>query len=448
MPTLRQTLIPPFVVEPTATPHTHTVVFLHRFPESTTPSTLPSKVLSSKRTKNHQTLQQQFPSLRWVFPYAKAGNTTPYTNLSAADKAALGLSTTTTRCPYITQILLQESQRVGGLDRIILGGQGDTAVAAHESMASFPEITPSMRAEEGGVGRFLKQTFYAEGWTDAAKDPRLAGFVGMHRAEREVTRDQALKGVAGKLGNEPARVNVSVVVNTEHLFIRGGYEVTTETWDGRRVDDFARFLEESVGVVMVGGEADGRRKKKIGWPVVVGRLKTREEKLAEKARYEADEAKKYAEMVAREKREKKVELEKIKVQIEADKVRRKMVQERERQAREAIAAARKNGKANGQVTPPRVTSPPGDFPSASGPSPRDSRSPSRGSPFDDTDSDGEGEPSQSRYKVKYSGRRLGGDVAAPSNAPVNLAQARLRASGLLKEEEEEEKAALQKPCAE
>ncbi|KAK0624123.1 hypothetical protein B0T14DRAFT_193393 [Immersiella caudata] len=203
MPALRQTLTKPFVVEPTMD-HTHTVVFLHRFPETTTAAIIPSKVLSSRRTKNHKTLTKQFPSVRWVFPYAKTGPR-PYADFTADDKDAVGLADANTRSPYITQILLQEAKRVGGLDKVVLGGQGETAIAAHESMACFPEITTAMRDEESAVEEFMKGTFYAPKWTDPAAHPKLAGFVGMHKDDGEVTRDAALRGVAAKARNDPVK---------------------------------------------------------------------------------------------------------------------------------------------------------------------------------------------------------------------------------------------------
>lgn len=321
---LRRTLSKPLVVEP-ALEHTHTVVFLHRFPESTSDEELPLKVLSAKRTKNHKTLREQFPGVRWVFPFAKTG-ARPYGNLSADDKAAVGM-VTTHRSPYITQILLQEARRAGGLDRVILGGQGETAVAAHEAMASFPEMGAALRSQPDEVARYLRDAFHTPSWTDAATHPRLAGFVGMHAEAREATRDIANYGIASKRPNDPPLVNTSIVTNTPHCFIHGGYRVQTATWDGRRIDDFAKFLAVELGIYRV-ADPEGQP----GGSETLTPKDRREQKQAE-VREELTDAQKYALELARDKKENEALIDKIKRRIEADKVERKFRQQRERQAR-------------------------------------------------------------------------------------------------------------------
>ncbi|GAB1315476.1 hypothetical protein MFIFM68171_05686 [Madurella fahalii] len=88
---LRQKLSKPFVVAPSSeSDHTHTVVFLHRFPESTADEELPSKVLSAKKTGNHKNLLEQFPTIRRVFPYLKTG-ARPYGDLTPQEKRTIGL---------------------------------------------------------------------------------------------------------------------------------------------------------------------------------------------------------------------------------------------------------------------------------------------------------------------------------------------------------------------
>ncbi|KAK4108612.1 hypothetical protein N656DRAFT_784115 [Canariomyces notabilis] len=323
---LRQKLSKPFVVEPTSE-HTHTVVFLHRFPESVTDDELPAKVLSSKQTKNHKTLHEQFRGIRWVFPFPKTG-AFPYANLSAADKAAVGLLPTSV--PYITQILLQEAKVIGSLDKVILGGQGETAVAAHGAMSSFPE------PRNVDVTKFMRDTLHSPSWTDIASDPRLAGFVGMHAEAREPTRDVTSYSIARKTpNNNPPHINTSIVANTPHCFIHGGYKVQTATWDGRRIDDFARFLAEVVGVHR---EVDPKELvKKEGREELTPRDRTIQ---PEKEKDDGlTEAQKYALEVAKEKKANEALAEKIKRRIEADKVERKIRQERERQAREAREVA-------------------------------------------------------------------------------------------------------------
>lgn len=69
-----------------------------------------------------------------------------WSNLSAEEKRELGL--TVPGVPYVTQVILQEAGRVGGLDKIILGGQGRTAEAAHDAMSSFPESPVSSTTSE------------------------------------------------------------------------------------------------------------------------------------------------------------------------------------------------------------------------------------------------------------------------------------------------------------
>lgn len=284
---LRQKLTKPFVVEP-ADPanHTHTVVFLHRFPETTKDDELPARVLSSKRTsRNHKTLGEQFPTVRWVFPFAKLG-ARPYGNLTAEDKADVGLANSAS--PYITQILLQEAQRLQeddvpeGLEKVVLGGQGETAVAGHEAMLSFPEIPAALRnkpeveesqraqeeKEVNEIAEFLQSTFHSANWSHPTAHPRLAGYVGMHAENSEVTRDfttyrsATLKGASSSsssasAGPTPSRsINTSILLNTPHRFIHGGYKVhNAGKWDGRRIDDFAKFLAEDLGVYRVPDDA-------------------------------------------------------------------------------------------------------------------------------------------------------------------------------------------------
>lgn len=152
---LRQNLISPLVIPP-VDKHTHSVIFLHRFSVDTIEDELRSKVLSSKMTRDHRTLAEQFPSVRWVFPYPK-DHARHWSNLSPEDKAELGL---TGRLPYITQIVLQEAEGVGGLDKIILGGQGKTAEAAHEAMSSFPELSTATKRDPEETTTFIRENFH------------------------------------------------------------------------------------------------------------------------------------------------------------------------------------------------------------------------------------------------------------------------------------------------
>lgn len=456
---LCQKLRKPFVVDPTAD-HTHTVVFLHRFPESTSDEELPTKVISTKRTRNHKTLQEQFPTIRWVFPFAKAG-ARPYGNLTAEDKAAVGLETSPS--PYLTQILLQEARRLRyseitlGLDRVILGGQGETAVAGHDAMMSFPEVPTAIRDNPDKIARFLHTTYHVARWTDPRIHPRLGGFVGMHADSREVTRDIASYSAASKTTETaPPRINTSIVTNTPHLFIHGGYKVQTTTWDGRRIDDFAKFLAVDVGIYRVSDPQ--------ALPTNPYALTPKDRDQKKKPRDEAQEllndAQKYALEVAKEKKANEALAEKVKIRIEADKVERKIRQERERQARlrREQTSSRGAGNSAGPIQEqPRTLygrmGNPGLSPNGYGfDGTYDSHSDGgeleekfvKGEYSEDED-DGDEEPSPDagRYKKRRvaHGRRAAGDGewAAPSGTRGQMSEGQLRAFGLIKSEGEEVK---------
>ncbi|KAM7197152.1 hypothetical protein V8F33_005811, partial [Rhypophila sp. PSN 637] len=323
---LHQNLVAPFVVEPKEA-HTHTVVFLHRLPEATKDADLPAKVLSAKRTSrnsNHQTLAEQFPTVRWVFPHPKCGHR-PYNNLTAEDKAAVGL---TGSSPYITQILLREAKLLrekaevaNGLERVILGGQGETAEAGHEAMASFPEVRASIRRMPDQVAAFMRETLHSSEWSDACTDPRLVGYVGMHAEDAVVTRDQTayraatMKVVSSSSSSSASPsdggVNSSIIANTPHRFIHGGYKVTTPKWDGRRYDEFASFLADDLGVYRVPIAAPPKTDERL--------RKERKAAAEEEARkHQLTAREKYLEELAANKVEEKERLDKVRRQIEAD----------------------------------------------------------------------------------------------------------------------------------
>ncbi|KAJ4385970.1 hypothetical protein N0V93_008861 [Gnomoniopsis smithogilvyi] len=187
-------------------------------------------------TKNHKRLDEQFPSLRWVLPHAKH-HARPWADLSAEDKENLNL---TASFPYITQIIIREAKLVGGLEKIVRGGQGEASEAAHEAMSSFPDIPTASLKHPGAIAAFIQHHF-GSSYT-AMTHLRLAGFVGMHVTDGFPTRDVSRYGIMRKMIGEPFKINNSIITNTPHLFINGGYTVRTITWDGRRIDDFAEFL--------------------------------------------------------------------------------------------------------------------------------------------------------------------------------------------------------------
>lgn len=316
---LRETLSPPLAINP-ARPHTHTVIFLHRFPLETTDADLRTKVLSAKMTKNHKTLQEQFPTVRWVFPYAKS-HARHWGNLSATDKENLDLAG---NAPYITQVIQREMKRAGGLDKLVLGGQGEAAEAAHEAMSSFQEISAAVPAEKVSV--MVQILFNNPSWTEV-RQLRLAGFVGMHADDGSITRDVRAVSVTNKMEG-PMGVNKAIITNTPHRFIRGGYKLQTTTWDGRRIDEFAEFMT-AIGIQRVDCNDDMLR----GLHEILTPKYRPTEKKDLFRHDERDDKKKHAEEIMKQKAVNAKERDKILRRIEADKVERKIRQERERQAR-------------------------------------------------------------------------------------------------------------------
>ncbi|KAF9880241.1 hypothetical protein CkaCkLH20_02195 [Colletotrichum karsti] len=322
---LRQQLTLSFVIDDTNDLHTHTVIFLHRFPESTTDEQLHEKVLCQKLTKNHKTLREQFPTIRWVFPFAKA-TARPWNNLTPEDRAAVGM--TLGAMPYITQVILHEAKRARGLDRIILGGQGETAEAAHEAMSSFPECRTD---NVDDVAVFVEKYFHPA-WTELTQ-LKLAGFVGMHAQDGEMTRDVKNLGIVSKQADGKQKVNTNIVVNTPHRFIHGGYKLQTKTWDGKRIDDFAKFLDD-IGVFRIPDEEKGSKETLTP--------KDREPVKKWDPRENLNDVQKHALEVEEQKKANNALREKILVRIEADKVERKLLQERQRQRRMFAQEAQEN----------------------------------------------------------------------------------------------------------
>ncbi|CAJ2507550.1 Uu.00g087360.m01.CDS01 [Anthostomella pinea] len=252
---MSQVIRKPLVVEPT-TNHKFTVIFLHKFADDISDEDFNAKVLAQKLTKNHKTLREQLPTVRWVFPHTKQheaslATSSPWTGLSPDDMAQLGLDATS-KIPYITQIILQEAQRVGGLKKVILGGQGETAIAAHDAMGCFPEPeATTTNLSDGPLAKqqqFTEQILHTPCPVGGISDLRMAGFLGMHGTDGKVTRDASNYHLACRgMFSQRKVVNTAIIKNTPHEFIRGGYKTQTVTWDGVRIDQFAEFLVE-VGV--------------------------------------------------------------------------------------------------------------------------------------------------------------------------------------------------------
>lgn len=451
---LRQRLTKPLVVDP-ADDHSHTVVFLHRFPESTTDQELRSRVLSEKLTRNHKTLRGQFPTVRWVFPYCKA-HARPWNNLSAEDRVAVGM--TLGSLPYVTQVILQEAELAGGLDRIILGGQGETAEAAHEAMSSFLEAKASAYDNEEELAAFIWENFTL---TSAnLGDLKLAGFVGMHAQDGQLTRDVKNFGMMSKGIPTKQKINATIIKNTPHKFIHGGYKLQTATWDGKRIDDFAAFLT-SLGVDRIADIDQGQGSKETLTP------KERPDPAKGKridAKDELNDMQKHALEIAKEKKAKDEQKQKALRRIEADKVERKIRQERERQKRlHSGSTVRPTGSTNllgggsaaesipapypNQLTPTM----PGSFPHRESAESIDDEPPYSGHPadedddmLDDEDDDVLGddtfEPPRKRKARREQGRPIGGGSTWGPQSQVRgeMSQAQMAALGLRQVEDEDD----------
>lgn len=323
---LRDKLTKPFVVE-SALGYTHTVIFLHLFELNTDDTELRAKVLAAKQTKDHKTLREQFPTVRWVFPHPKNGSVLHWSNLSTEEKQELDL--TMPGVPYITQIILQEADRAGGLDKIILGGQGKTAEAAHDALSAFPEGPIKATPDEADAVAAHLQKYFHPTCTEVTQ-LKMAGFVGMHvplaGPGAQVTRDVRDFGIQSKM-TCPASINNAIIKNTPHKFIHGGYKTQTMTWDGRRIDEFASFLEE-LGVMRIRNQEEQRQSNETLTP------KDRSVKVKHNdGKDELNEKQKYALEIMKQKAETAKQREITLRRIEADKVERKIKQAREREAR-------------------------------------------------------------------------------------------------------------------
>ncbi|KAH6660858.1 hypothetical protein BKA67DRAFT_530942 [Truncatella angustata] len=330
---LLRDLVKPLVIE-AKEDHSHTVVFLHRFPAGTTDDELRTKVLSEKKPGFTVTLQRRYPTLRWVFPYPKLHSgehqhrTSHWESLSATDVATLELEDN--GLPYITQIILREARLVGGLDKVIVGGQGETAIAAHAAINRFPEIPSRVRNEPTDVVSFLQQTFPGS-WTEASQF-KLAGFVAMHAADDEATQDQRTYLLMSRFANKKT-IKDNITLNTPHKFIHGGIKRRDDQNDGPRIVEFSDFLS-SIGVPI--------QTKLVASPIVqiepqrvVPRFTKAVESTAKeeddaKLRHELAEKEKYRQLLEKKKRQEADARKRTLQRIEEDKIERKIRQERER----------------------------------------------------------------------------------------------------------------------
>ncbi|KAK7931549.1 Acyl-protein thioesterase [Apiospora marii] len=363
---LRQNLTEPYVVKPLSD-HTHTVIFLHRFPESTDDKTLRTKVLSTKLTKDGKTLRLQFPTVRWVFPHAKLhddGNDKHWNDLTPEDCAAAGLELGP-KAPYVAQLILQEAQRAGGLDKIVLGGQGETALAAHAALNRLRQ-TMSGYAPDSAMHAFV--TAQMEAHLPGLEPWKLAGYVGMHPDDKQTPRDQrdywlVSKFTGGKCdGDEQpvpdtvstgnSNINDRIVRNTPHEFIRGGYKNTSPIWDGERIDDFAEFLAR-IGIARgEPGKAAYAASLNLRPKPALGPIQAPSAKPKDSNKGELSAQQKYAQEVKEQKKRDEEYRKRILLQIEDQKAERKLKQERERVGRFFAEQAALERKARGENEPP------------------------------------------------------------------------------------------------
>ncbi|KAI4603068.1 hypothetical protein KJ359_005858 [Pestalotiopsis sp. 9143b] len=329
---LRQELDLPLVME-AKDEHTHTVVFLHRFPAETTDDALLSKVLSQKKPGMLLTLQQRFPTVRWVFPHpklhkAQQDRISHFEGLSAEDIARLSLEDSDV--PYITQVILREARLIGSLDKVIVGGQGETAVAAHAAINRFPEIPSAARNNPEEAQTFIRQAFPGD-WTQASEF-KLAGFVGMHAVNDEGTQDQRTYLLVSKWANKKT-IKDNLVLNTPHKFIHGGTKKQDEPGDGARIQHFADFLT-SINVPSKAkhtpGPSNPVEAPQIGPRFAKADEPTSDESAAAKKERELAEREKYAALLKKRKRDEAAARERTLKIIEDDKIERQIRRERER----------------------------------------------------------------------------------------------------------------------
>ncbi|KAK8115944.1 alpha/beta-hydrolase [Apiospora sp. TS-2023a] len=341
---LRQNLTAPFVINPLVD-HTHTVIFLHRLPATDDDKALRAKVLSSKQTKDGKTLRLQFPTVRWVFPHAKLHNNSDkyWSNLTPEDCTAAGLGLGP-GYPYISQLILQEAQRAGGLDKVVLGGQGETTLAAHDALDRLRQ-TMEGYATPSAMHTFIEAEMMAH--VPGLQPWKLAGYVGMHPDNEQTTRDQRDFWLVSKFSRgegvdeqQPVvartvknNINNSIIRNTPHEFIRGGYKEVSATWDGRRIDEFAEFLA-NIGIARGDPGTISHtiptpppfRPKPVSGPIQAPPSM----KLNHSNKEEMSAQQKHAEEVKQQKRRDEEAKKRILRQIEDDKEERRLRQERER----------------------------------------------------------------------------------------------------------------------
>jgi hypothetical protein len=294
--------------------------------------------------------------VRWVFPHAKLHDgpergrdyKSPWSGLSPEDIAVL--EPEDTGVPYITQIILREATLIGSLDKIIVGGQGETAVAAHDAITSFPEITSFLGQKPDAVQEFIPK--HLPGQATELGQPRLAGFVGMHAPNKVTTRDQRGHWLTTQFSSRK-KVNECIVTNTHHQFIHGGFKTTDHSGDGCRIDEFEAFLA-SAGVVRADQVpiTNQPKPKKLG-PVQAP--ETQDDEKAAKLQHELSERDKHLGLIKKQKAQTKEAHERAMMRIRDDRIERRVRKERQRQ--KLVHQQTVDAEEKGNEPPPGVEDP-------------------------------------------------------------------------------------------
>ncbi|KAI1857813.1 uncharacterized protein JN550_013011 [Neoarthrinium moseri] len=230
--------------------------------------------------------------------------------------------------PYITKIVLREAKLAGNLNRVIVGGQGETAIAAHGAITSFPEMPDGLSAQSLDGQRFIDSALHSS--STELSQLRLGGFVGMHGQGDEATRDQRTLWLMSKFANKQ-KINDTIVLNTPHEFIHGGFKNPNSPGDGTRIDDFAAFLS-SIGVPRTEKSPTVHRKveRKIGPLSAADTLDSQSAEVAARLKHELTEQEKHQQRLKKQKQADSEARERVRQKIEDDKLDRKDREERQR----------------------------------------------------------------------------------------------------------------------
>ncbi|KAI1259406.1 hypothetical protein F5Y18DRAFT_300712 [Xylariaceae sp. FL1019] len=276
---VQATLIKPWVIEPT-TQHTHTMIFVQKFSQTQTECQIWEQLVCHKICWKRHSLRQHFPSMKWVFPHGKIPsngssleshtNVWEPTDLSSDERTAVNLNWGK-EVPYLTQIILNEAQLIGGTDKIILGGQGIGAVAAQRALQGFdkPPIATPLPLPEGP--REFIHTYVANVSGLPKRQVKIAGFFNMHDPTAYYAEPAWQRTSMGlwllKSGYPEVRCGFRMVVATTAPEVRNAEFYTIgrekELWSEDVYNLFEHFLTEYLDVPdsLVGNEQEDKKWK-------------------------------------------------------------------------------------------------------------------------------------------------------------------------------------------